>query len=154
MQPRLLLSNLDRILAFALGVAVAWYVGHVIYDARVQKMKGQKETALSEQRTQLTTEFNQLKANTDALNLESNQRIADLERRVASARKLYKAAPCIPVSQATPTSGGSNDGGVLGGYVQYGYGVDADALISYYRLAERVRNSQDICRKQMDEIYR
>lgn len=150
----ILLRNLDRLIAFALGIGLAWYVGHMVYDARVQKLKHQREVALESQRVSLTDEFNKLKAQTDALNFESNQRIADLERRVDAARRLYKPAPCIPVRQATSTQSSSNPADIQRGYVQYGYGVDADALISYFRLAEQIRVSQDICRKQMDEIYK
>lgn len=144
----------ELVIGMVLGGLIVGVVSRDIYQDRVAKMKEQKALALEQQRASLTDEFNKLKAETDELNLQSTQRIADLERRVADARRVYKAAPCIPVQQAAPAKGSRNSGSVQGGYVQYGHGVDADALISYFRLAEAIRNSQDICRQQLDKIYK
>lgn len=148
---QLLLSKWPDILGAIVVAVCAWYVTSSVYDGRLARQELAYEKKLTTQREDFTKQVNAAQTKTEELNRESNAKMADLERRAADARRLYKQTPCIALRPSA--SGGSDAKGVQGGYVRQGDGVDAGALIDYFKLAEEVRDSQDICRRQLDDIY-
>lgn len=144
-----------------LGGSATHGVTSWIYDGRIDTLNSDHIKALEKKdqeketmRLTLLAEFNKQKAQTDALNQQSTARISDLERRVADAKRVRQGpASCTPIIVRTPAAGSSNTGSVPAGYVYDGHGITTDRLIDYYALAEKIRNSQDICRQQLDQIY-
>lgn len=150
------------IVGFILGILIAAFIGHWFYDARVQKLKGQRIAAIAEvraeaikERTDLVNKIQLQQTQTEELNRENIAKVADLQRRVDDAKRLYKgSSACVGVTpRSTATTGGSDAGNVPGRYVQQGNGIDASDLIDYFATAEKIRQSQDTCRRQMDTIY-
>lgn len=144
-------SSWPDILGAIVVAAVTWYVTSSIYDGWAAKAELAHKAELAQQQQDFTDKVNAQQIKTEEYNRESNAKMADLERRAADARRLYQSSPCIAVDPATPRGGVAK--GIQGGYVRQGNGIDAQALIDYFKLSEEIRESQDTCRRQADDIY-
>lgn len=148
----LLVKAAPYLVTTLLSVAATAYIGHMVYDLRVQKLKRQREVALDAQRVSLTDEFNQLKAKTDALNLERETRISELNRRLDSAKRV-RPNTCTPIMYP-PAAPGSNANQAPGQLHGQGRGILAYDLLDLGHDADAVAVDQNTCVDTLNLIYK
>lgn len=141
-----LLSNLKTVLSVSLALAVAY----ALHSMAMTWAEASKQDALEAQKTLLIESCQKDKAVTESIAHEYENRLADLDARVAAAKRLRSSTKCVSVTNAASLDNGSTAGdGAIGRDA-----VNVSELIDFGAKAEKYQNQlrscQDFIRKERE----